>query len=72
MEIKLKKSAQIEKITNTITKNSSVTLSHKSICNKCKEEKDMSGGKTCSRGHFFCRSCSYYMIHCPIDGHTLR
>ncbi len=42
------------------------------VCDKCGKTKDISGGKTCSKGHFICRSCAYGHSHCPLDGQTLR
>lgn len=42
------------------------------VCDNCSEEKDTSGGKSCSKGHFICHSCSSRHVHCPLCGHTLR
>ncbi|MCX6168662.1 MAG: hypothetical protein NTX65_04960 [Ignavibacteriales bacterium] len=42
------------------------------VCDNCGEEKDISGGKSCSKGHFICHSCSSRHVHCPLCGHTLR
>ena len=27
------------------------------ICDKCGKPKEVSGGKTCEKGHFICKSC---------------
>ena len=29
----------------------------KRVCDKCGQNKDVSGGKTCERGHFICKKC---------------
>jgi len=29
----------------------------KRTCDACGKEKDVSGGKTCEKGHFICSSC---------------
>ncbi len=29
----------------------------KRVCDKCGKNKDVSGGKTCERGHFICKKC---------------
>jgi len=42
------------------------------VCDNCGNEKDTSGGKTCSNGHFICHSCASRHVHCPLCGHTLR
>lgn len=42
------------------------------VCDNCGHEKDTSGAKTCSKGHFICHSCAKHHIHCPLCGHTLR
>ncbi len=42
------------------------------VCDNCGKTKDVSGGKTCSKGHFVCHSCASGHIHCPLCGHTLR
>jgi len=42
------------------------------VCDNCGKTKDVSGGKTCSKGHFICHSCASGHVHCPICGHTLR
>jgi C4-type Zn-finger protein len=42
------------------------------VCDNCGKTKDVSGGKSCSKGHFICHSCSSSHIHCPLCGHTLR
>ncbi len=42
------------------------------VCDNCGKTKDVSGGKTCSKGHFICHSCASNHVHCPLCGHTLR
>ena len=42
------------------------------VYDKCGHKKPLSGGKTCSKGHFICKDCAYGHKHCPLDGHTLR
>ena len=42
------------------------------VCDNCGHNKDTSGGKACSKGHFICHSCASNHIHCPLCGHTLR
>lgn len=29
----------------------------KRVCDKCGKNKDLDGGKTCEKGHFFCLGC---------------
>lgn len=29
----------------------------KRTCDKCGEDKELEGGRTCSTGHFICRKC---------------
>ncbi len=29
----------------------------KRVCDACGKEKDVSGGKTCEKGHFICQDC---------------
>ena len=48
-------------------------------CAKCNREKDMSGGKICEKGHFFCKDCVYSGViiiserkYCPIDKTPLK
>jgi len=44
----------------------------KRICDACGKEKDVSGGKTCEKGHFICSRCVDMgflvgkMTQCPI------
>jgi len=42
------------------------------VCDKCGKKKDQLGGKTCSNGHFICKSCAEGHSHCPLDRHTLK
>lgn len=42
------------------------------VCDNCAHEKDVSGGKTCSNGHFICHSCAKDHVHCPLCKHTPR
>jgi hypothetical protein len=50
----------------------------KRTCDACGSEKDVSGGKTCERGHFICRSCLDLGFFggtrkkCPLDDKPLR
>lgn len=52
----------------------------KRICDVCGKEKDVDGGKTCEKGHFICKSCSYEhgllgpsaKKYCPLDKKPLR
>jgi len=30
----------------------------KRVCDVCGKDKDVSGGKTCEKGHFVCSSCA--------------
>ena len=48
-----------------------VAMGHR-VCDNCGDDKDTSGGKTCSKGHFLCHSCASRHEHCPLCGHTLR
>jgi len=57
-------------IHNTFLKNN-VNMSSR-VCANCGKTKEVYGGKTCSKGHFICHSCSSRHVHCPLDGHTLR
>lgn len=49
-------------------------------CDKCSQERDLSGGKVCDRSHFFCRHCfnnSAGLLfgpweRCPYDQTKLR
>lgn len=43
----------------------------KRLCSVCGENKDMSGGKICEKGHFICYSCQKYKSKCPIDSTKL-
>ena len=52
---------------NTIT----AEMDHR-VCDNCGHDKDTSGGKSCSKGHFICHSCASRHVHCPLCGHTLR
>ena len=42
------------------------------VCDSCGKKKPLSGGKTCSKGHFTCKDCAYGHEHCKLCGHTLR
>lgn len=42
------------------------------VCDKCGKKKDLQGGKSCSDGHFICKSCAQPHVHCPLCKHTLR
>jgi hypothetical protein len=42
------------------------------VCDTCGKTKNVSGGKTCSKGHFTCKDCAYGHEHCKLCGHTLR
>jgi hypothetical protein len=47
-------------------------------CDNCGKEKDVSGGKTCTNGHFICRDCvsggffAPSRTTCPLCGKPLR
>jgi len=47
------------------------------ICDTCGKKKDLSGGKTCEKGHFVCSSCKRlgsfsHRTQCPICKKPLR
>lgn len=48
------------------------------ICDVCGKKKDLSGGKTCEKGHFTCSGCQYMgpfsgrRTQCPICKKPLR
>lgn len=42
------------------------------VCDSCGKKRSLSGGKTCSKGHFTCKDCAYGHEHCKLCGHTLR
>ena len=46
----------------------------KRICDACGKEKDVYGGKVCSKGHFICQACymSRGSTKCPLCGTPLR
>lgn len=52
----------------------------KRVCDTCGKKKDLSGGATCARGHFICRSCrkikgffkDTWKRKCPICKTSLR
>ena len=51
----------------------------KRTCVACGKERDVSGVKTCEKGHFICKDCVYSGVifisekaHCPIDKKPLR
>ena len=52
-------------------KKERILMGHR-VCANCGENKDTSGGKECSKGHFTCRSCASRHVHCALCGHTLR
>ena len=48
-------------------------------CDGCGKDRDLSGGKTCEKGHFICKDCVYSGLivisekaHCPICKKPLR
>jgi hypothetical protein len=42
------------------------------VCDACGKRKEVSGGKSCSSGHFICHNCNFGHAHCPLCHHTLR
>jgi hypothetical protein len=51
----------------------------KRICDVCGKDKDVSGGKTCEKGHFICKDDVYSGVifisekaHCPMCKKPLR
>jgi len=46
----------------------------KRICDACGKEKDVYGGKTCTKGHFICRGCymSRGSTKCPLCSTELK
>jgi transposase-like protein len=42
------------------------------VCAACGKTKDLSGGKTCDKEHFICKSCAYSYSKCPLDGTKLK
>lgn len=48
-----------------------ILMAHR-VCDNCGKDKDVSGGKTCSKGHFHCHDCGSRHAHCTVCGHTLR
>jgi hypothetical protein len=51
----------------------------KRVCDVCGKDKDVSGGKTCEKGHFVCKDDVYSGViiisekaHCPICKKPLR
>ena len=49
------------------------------ICDACGKKRDVSGGKTCEKGHFICKDCVYSGVviidekkYCPICKKPLR
>ena len=47
----------------------------KRLCDSCGKEKDLSGGKVCSKGHFVCKEDYYRIVlhgKCPLCGEPLR
>jgi hypothetical protein len=47
-------------------------MSSSRTCDSCGKDKPLSGGKTCTKGHFTCKDCAYSHEHCKLCGHTLR
>ena len=48
-------------------------------CDVCGKKRDLSGGKTCAKGHFISKSCVYSGVviisekkYCPLDKTALR
>lgn len=48
-----------------------ILMGHR-VCDNCGHNKDVSGGKTCEKGHFLCHSCASRHAHCTVCGKTLR
>jgi len=50
----------------------------KRVCDVCGKNKDLSGGKTCEKGHFVCSGCKHlgpfsgHRTQCPICKKPLR
>lgn len=47
------------------------------VCDNCGKEKEVSGGKVCTNGHFICWSCAVggfgpSLRTCPLCGEPLR
>jgi rubrerythrin len=49
------------------------------VCDECAKKRDISGGKTCEKGHFICKDCVYSGVifidekkACPICKRPLR
>jgi len=58
-------------VQNNFSMSDRVIMGHR-VCDNCGHEKDTTGGKSCSKGHFICHSCASRHEHCPLCGHTLR
>lgn len=43
-------------ILSNVSKTGGFDMS-KRVCDACGKEKDVSGGKTCEKGHFICQDC---------------
>lgn len=41
-------------------------------CDACGKEKELSGGKTCEKGHFHCSSCAQGRDGCRLCGKKLK
>src|SRR2546430_867694 len=39
-------------------------------CDTCGKDKPLSGGKTCSKGHFTCKDCAHGHKRCKLCGQT--
>jgi len=56
-------------------------MSSERVCDKCGKKKPLAGGRTCSTGHFICKSCVWETAgiifggprrSCPLCDRTLR
>lgn len=54
----------------TTTTNGNASASR--VCDNCGHDKDVSGGKTCDKGHFLCHDCASRHVHCTVCSHRLR
>jgi transposase-like protein len=44
----------------------------KRTCAQCGKEKDVYGGKICSKDHFICQDCARYRSDCPLCKSKLK